>query len=61
MDGWMGGWMGGCGCWPIYTYIHTHAKHADFNCEWLSPLSGWLSRLEISQLVQDLFYFNDLT
>ena len=52
---------------------HTYAKYiyANLNCEWLSPLGQWVGRcmggistnhkssyrIEISWLVQDLFYF----
>ena len=30
-----------CGGWPMNAYtLHTHVKHANFNCKWLTELGG---------------------
>ena len=45
MDGWVGKgkWMGAC-MLVDGPCMHTHAKHADLICEWLSPLGWWVGR-----------------
>ena len=67
MVGQVDGWVDVCG-WVAHTcmHAHTYAKHANLNCEWLSPLVGGKDhksshRIKLSILGQDLFHFGDLT